>query len=247
MNREIENLIDLLLADGEISEKGEVSYIKKAKQLGVDSDEVEVIIDSKLQNKTSRSSIAKEVAGNITKCPACGGTVKSFSINCQDCGHEFQNIQINESIKTLINKLEDEEKKVYPNIQFGIESHRLERKISIITQFPIPNTKSAIVEFMMYSLPLIENKAITNKEALAWKTKFEQSLIKLQIISKSPEELQLLKEFQDKFDKTVSKYNKSRRSFRLFDFIFSFFAAILILYFMLAAILRIFGHHQWPF
>ena len=247
MNPEIEKLIDLLIADGEISEKERRVILKKAKQLGLDSDEVEVILDSKLQNKSSRHSKAKEVAGNITKCPACGGNVKSFSINCQDCGHEFQNIQINESLETLINKLEDEEKNVYPNIQFGIENHRLEKKISIITQFPIPNTKSAIVEFMMYSLPLIENKAINNKEALAWKTKFEQSLIKLQIISKTPQELHLLQEFQEKFNKTVSNYNKSRRSFRLFDFIFSSFAAILVLYFMLAAILRIFGNHLWPF
>jgi len=247
MNPEIENLIDLLIADGEISKKERSVILKKAQQLGLDSDEVEVILDSKLQNKTSLNSKAKEVASNIAKCPACGGNVKSFSINCEDCGHEFQNIQINESIETLINKLENEEKKVYPNIQFGIESHRLEKKINIIIQFPIPNTKSAIVEFMMYSLPLIENKAINNKEALAWKTKFEHSLIKLQIISKSPEELHLLQEFQDKFNNTVSNYNKSRRSFRLFDFLFSSFAAILILYFMLAAILRIFGHHLWPF
>ena len=247
MHPEIEKLIDLALADGQITEKERNVIIKKAGELGVDANEVEMTLDGKLHQLEASKPKQKEIAGNITKCPACGGIVKSFLINCQDCGHEFQNIAINESLLNFITKLENEETKIYQNVKYGIESHRLQQKINIIAQFPIPNIKSTIIEFIIYGLPIIENEVINNKERLAWKIKVEQSLNKLQMISKTSEDLNILQVFQDKFNNAIDKYDKSRRSFRLFDFLFSGLFAFLLLYFVFAAVLRIFNKHIWPF
>ena len=243
----LDNLINLALADGEVTEKERAIILRKTESLGLDKDEVEMILEGKFLNKLVRTSKETEIAGNITKCPACGGIVKSFLINCQDCGHEFQNIAINESLLNFITKLENEETKIYQNVKYGIESHRLQQKINIIAQFPIPNNKSTIIEFIIYCLPMLENEEINNKERLAWKIKIEQSLNKLQMISKASEDVIILKEFQSKFNNAIAKYNKSRRSFRLFDFLFSSLFAILLLYFVFAAVLRIFGKHLWPF
>jgi hypothetical protein len=247
MNREIEKFIDLAIADGQINEKERNVILKKAIELGLDADEVEMVLDGKLHQLEASKPKQKEKIGNLNTCPACGGIVKSFLINCQDCGHEFQNTAINESLLNFITKLEKEETKIYQNVKYGIESHRLQQKINIISQFPIPNNKSTIIEFIIYCLPMLENEGINNKERLAWKIKTEQSLNKLQMISKESEDILILKEFQNKFNNAIAKYNKSRRSFRLFDFLFSSLFAILLLYFVFAAILRIFGKHLWPF
>lgn len=46
MNSEIEKLINLAIADGQITEKERSVILKKATQLGIDADEVEIILDS---------------------------------------------------------------------------------------------------------------------------------------------------------------------------------------------------------
>ena len=51
MHPEIEKLIDLIIIDGQISEKERDVIIKKAKELGVDLDEVIITLDAKLYQK----------------------------------------------------------------------------------------------------------------------------------------------------------------------------------------------------
>ena len=45
MHPEIEKLIELALADGQVTERERNVILKKAKSLGVDEDEVEMILD----------------------------------------------------------------------------------------------------------------------------------------------------------------------------------------------------------
>jgi len=48
MHPEIEKLVDFALADGIITEKEKNVILKKATELGVDADEIEVVIDGRL-------------------------------------------------------------------------------------------------------------------------------------------------------------------------------------------------------
>ena len=48
MNAEIENLIEMALADGEVTEKERAIIFRKADTLGEDKDEVEMILDGKI-------------------------------------------------------------------------------------------------------------------------------------------------------------------------------------------------------
>lgn len=48
MHPEIDKLIDLALADGQITEKERNVTLKKAAELGVDADEVEMILGGKM-------------------------------------------------------------------------------------------------------------------------------------------------------------------------------------------------------
>jgi len=48
MHPEIENLINMALADGEVTERERAIILRKAESLGIDKDEVEIILDGKI-------------------------------------------------------------------------------------------------------------------------------------------------------------------------------------------------------
>jgi hypothetical protein len=143
MHPEIEKLIKLAMADGELTEKKRAIILRKAENLGEDKDEVEMIIDGEMalfskdlnKNKFINSSLTKE--GNIKKCPSCGSPVPSFTLKCADCGHEFRNTESTQSVKEFYNQL---------------KSAKLEEKATIISNFPIPNNKEDLFEFITTSI-----------------------------------------------------------------------------------------------
>jgi hypothetical protein len=97
MHEELENLVNNLLAKGEITERSRELLIKKAEQLGVDAIDFELEIEGRIA-ETKIEKIApppppnSNKEGTIKKCPACGAVAESFSTKCKDCGHEFRNI-----------------------------------------------------------------------------------------------------------------------------------------------------------
>ncbi len=54
MHPEIEKLIDLALADGQITDKERAIILRKAEKLGEDIDEVEMILEGKLSKLAHR-------------------------------------------------------------------------------------------------------------------------------------------------------------------------------------------------
>ena len=179
MNQEIENLINMALADGEVTEKERGIILRKAEALGIDRDEVEMILDGKIalqKRELGHSQFSKEnisnKAGDIKKCPSCGASVQAFATKCSDCGHEFRNIDSANSIKELIEKLEDAEC-IARNAKSGgglvgglmsmideetaIEKRIYEAKSSVLTTFPIPNTKEDILEFLALSVSQVNS------------------------------------------------------------------------------------------
>ena len=102
MNPEIEKLIDLALADGQITEKERNVILKKAAELGVDKDEIEMLIDSK------KHLHAKQTIGEHVKCPSCGKKASGLSKTCS-CGYVFNTgaIQESKSLEAAIETLEN--------------------------------------------------------------------------------------------------------------------------------------------
>lgn len=173
MHPEIENLIELALADGQITEKERSIIMRKAETLGLDQDEIEMILDGKiaLLNKQNEKLTSQKV-GDIKKCPSCGSQVQSFSTKCSDCGHEFRNIDSSNSIKQLILKLENVEQNARNSTQSGgilggllelvdsetaIERRVFEAKANLISTYPIPNSKEDILEFLTLSVAQINS------------------------------------------------------------------------------------------
>ena len=178
-NEKLENLIEMALMDGELTEKEKQVLFKNAENMGDDLDEFEMVLEAKLfekqksieqeKPKTTEAAPKSDKFGDVKKCPACGSMVQSFQIKCIDCGHEFSNIQSNTSINKLfemLNDAEDTRKEdtssnnpfaamgnlMAQNIMAGT-SKTDKKKMEIISNFPIPTTKEDMIEFLSLALP----------------------------------------------------------------------------------------------
>ena len=202
MNSEIENLINMALADGEVTEKERGIILRKAEEIGLDRDEVEMILDGKIalqKKELDNSQLSKEnlsnKAGSIKKCPSCGAPVHSFVSKCGDCGHEFRNIEAVSSIKELHLELQkgEEDERNKPRSwaekmdgELAVAKAVANRQKSIIASFPVPNTKEDLLEFLSIANSEASKKlgffiASVHPEAVlknAWKAKCEQLIIK---------------------------------------------------------------------
>lgn len=174
MHPDIDKLIKLALADGEVTENERTIILRKADSLGLDRDEIEMILEGEialhtkhLSDSTTEAKDKSKKEGDIKKCPACGTNATSFATKCIDCGHEFRNIQTAKSVNTLVAELEKAEFNARNSKSFGglvvglmaivdgetaMERRIFEAKASVISTFPIPNTKEDILELLSLSL-----------------------------------------------------------------------------------------------
>ena len=104
MHPEIEKLIDLALADGQITEKERNVILKKATALGVEADEVEVILEGKLHQLKPK----KKKIEDLNTCPSCGEIISGLSRTCI-CGYVINSndIKNSKSLEEAIETLEN--------------------------------------------------------------------------------------------------------------------------------------------
>ena len=141
--------------------------------------------------------------GDIKKCPSCGSQIQSFATKCKDCGLEFRNIDssntINQFYKMYCNiDIEERERSngmkdhwSTPGlIKIQVNQSIVNRQSSLITSFPIPNSKEDIIEFLLMAIPEATKKltwaahisgsidAHTKTLKTAWLAKCEQVIFK---------------------------------------------------------------------
>ena len=200
MHPDLENLINMALADGELTDKKREIILRKAMALGEDKDEVEMILEAKLyeKNKAKLASVAapkSEKFGEVKKCPSCGAIIVAFSSKCNECDYEFSNISANKSVKDLSDKLE----KVRTNIQNRpyknsltktFEANQREEEISkhqseIINNFPIPNSREDILDLLHFILPKTKVGFGSDGSGLAWRSKFSEIIDRAKLAYKN--------------------------------------------------------------
>lgn len=218
---QLEKLVDLAIADGELTEKEKQILFKKAEAKGIDLDEFEMVLEARLYEKQKHNTQAPPVvpvppmpavapvqaqaptsnkAGDVKKCPACGAVIEAFNTNCLYCGHEFRNVEANNSIQRLFEMLNQvEESKEEPTSLRGMftaawdEDRVLSKKKTIIQNFPVPNTKEDIIEFLTLALPLAKKPGFfSDPERVqmypVWKAKCEQIILKARFSMKNDPE-----------------------------------------------------------
>jgi len=207
MHPEIEKLIKLAVADGEITEKERAVIMRKAEKLGEDIDEVEMILEGELallikeQKSESQNQLKSNKEGVLKKCPSCGAPVDSFSTKCAECGHEYQEKNATHSIRDLFDLLikaeETERNRPRPKVNWliaGQENLNFENSIAtrlanIINNYPVPITKTDILEFLSQSMPKCKKLSTFGPSATvsnlshntladAWKNKCKEIIMK---------------------------------------------------------------------
>ena len=108
-NEQIENLINLALADGELTEKEKQVLFKKAEAAGIDLDEFEMVLEGKLQSLKGKS-----LKDNMIKCPSCGEPISGLVNVCPSCNYVIENKGSNDKIKLqdLVLDIEDDLKEL---------------------------------------------------------------------------------------------------------------------------------------
>jgi hypothetical protein len=205
---QLEYLIDMGLKDGLINDYERQTIVEKGLTLGISRNEIEMILTNKIDEKSKllaqTAAPKSDKFGDIKKCPSCGAIAQSFQTKCSDCSHEFSNIGSNVTIGKLfdmLNACENERKdedmsvgKAFGSMfanAYGVGGgdRILEKKKSIISGFPIPNTKDDILEFLSLAIPNAKQKGNMftkqqpenkshNDLAPTWKSKCEQIIMK---------------------------------------------------------------------
>lgn len=172
-SEELESLIEMALADGELTEKEKQILLKRAQSEGIDSDEFEIVLAARLTKMKSKSASPTSY-GEARKCPSCGANVVGLQGRCPYCGSTFEGVRANSSIERLseaIQKAMHECKERYAKAIVETEKAKAKsrRKTSIwddqvvddtdevvagiIRNFPVPNTKTDLMEFVIALRP----------------------------------------------------------------------------------------------
>ncbi len=227
MHPEIEKLIDFALADGQITDKERNVIFKKAAELGIDADEVEMVLDGKLHQLSANKPKQKEKVGNIKTCPACAAPVKSFQFKCEDCGHEFQNTNVDGYInefKKTIEKAISEKHILYKyrvnNIEHEIPNNTSKDKAvaSLIKSYPLPKNKEDIIELLIYAHANYESDenqkiwgiAIPKPVKEAWFAKAKQAIELLEVYGEKDSQSQnIINRYRQYFNNPIQNSNKT--------------------------------------
>lgn len=171
-SKELENLIQATLEDGVLEDYERAALVKRATAEGVDLTELEIYINSILQKRKKEHDLAengkqekidqkkKEEFGRV--CPNCGRQIPPMTVKCV-CGYEIttpsnsvSSVQILSKKLSEITLTESEEKEIEeadPAEKKGLrEKFFADKKIDIISTFPVPNTKEDIIEFLALSV-----------------------------------------------------------------------------------------------
>ena len=170
-NEKIENLIKAALADGVLTEKEKQILFKRAEAEGIDLDEFEMVLDSRLMEleKEQKTSAPKSNKfGDVRKCPACGSIISSGIAVCKECGYAFTeaaSTASREKLYELLAKIDKEESGdgLVSEIKQMFSSQRTKKstrlKASAIINFSVPNTKADLLDFLSFLVVLANPSA----------------------------------------------------------------------------------------
>lgn len=137
--------------------------------------------------------------GEIHKCPNCGESLKAFTTNCPTCGFELRNSKASSAISEFADKVN--------NLSSTDECAKL------IRNFPIPNNKEDILEFMLLAASNLVGQS--NRIVFeAWLAKFEQSYQKAKV---SFENEEIFYKIDKIYQETEKKINKEKNIHNVSD------------------------------
>lgn len=162
LSEELNSMIDAAIADGVITDKERQLIMKRAVKEGQDPDEVEMIMEGKLQAQKKVYKPQNSKLGTVKKCPSCGAIIPESSLKCPECSYTFRDVKANSTYKELYDNLVEADRSRkhiditdYAGLLAFEKDHSrvIDRKVSLIINCPIPNTEDDLVEFLTMASP----------------------------------------------------------------------------------------------
>lgn len=205
---------------------------------------------TKLGDTNAEQTTRRETTyeGKIYKCPNCGDILDAYESVCESCGYERRGSKATSSVQELAQKLQQIEEKRPANDILSIYKKQMEegakiisktdqQKIDLIKNFPIPNNKEDMYEFLVLALSNVDtrtyglaggsytHKAISN----AWYTKLEQAYTKAKFaFGKRPDFDDITAIYQEKHREIALAKKKKVRAILAIIFGSIAFAAALV-------------------
>ena len=194
------------------------------------------------KEKAEKSAPKSDKFGDVRKCPVCGAIVPALAVSCSECGYEFSGVGSSSSAQLLAKKIEEImttaadrkneilrdhristhiEKDEYQSPQqkaiSGIEMDAKTQIKSVLQNFPVPNTKADLFDFILYLKNHIDKKE--------YELKFKECLDRANILYPSDPILSRLKEEGEQVmnDKKVKDYGNDIEIYTLLICIFGSF------------------------
>lgn len=208
-SEELEELIEAILADEEITEKERRVLHKRAIAEGVDPDEIDIIIEGRLTKRKKESrmsqtppplpeSVPSSTAsksnkhGEIRKCPHCGAIVVAAEVKCRECGYDFIGIKANSTRERLFEIIEEikrrhvnKKKPSFFSLAMDFEKSEDDEIADAIKNIPVPATREDLLEFLTFLEPLANVRFLSNgyepELTPAYKAKYRECCNKAQI------------------------------------------------------------------
>ena len=127
--------------------------------------------------------------GELHKCPNCGELLNSFVTDCPSCGYELRSVKVNSPVNELVQKVE--------------KAETIDKKIELITNFYVPNTKEDIYDFFILAVSNLEDTNYDTDDA--WLAKLEQTYHKARLSFGNASEFAYVEEL---YKKTIAKVSK---------------------------------------
>lgn len=248
-NEQLEQLIDAALADGVLTEKEKQILFKKAQAMGVDLDEFEMVLDARLvklkkaeEEKAASSAPKSDKYGDVKKCPACGAIVQSYQGVCAECGYAFENIQANlssqkltDAIDALLKESHEKKQKLQEDMRkqnksdedirhdrVRIESDYKDRIRNLIKNFPIPNSKADLIEF----ITSLNSKKSDRYYGSEYKIKFNECMAKAKLLFPNDS---LVKSLTNEMDKQAEERKRKYKKRLIRNIVIGIIGTIIVL------------------
>lgn len=216
-SKELEAIIEAVLADGLLTNKEREVLHRRAAQEGVDADELDVVIESKLAKmKQEKEAVhlthqASDKRGNVVKCPNCGTPVQAGAVKCSECDYVFTNVQANslmvrfqkglDEIREKYNlKIENASEKKNEKYYLGLQMKEEMRQF--IKNFLIPSSKEDLIEF---TAVMDGNRRNSNEFEDAYRAKYQECILKIKtLFHDDPQMMELVKSTDTKWGRMSS-------------------------------------------
>lgn len=128
--------------------------------------------------------------GQMHKCPSCGELLNAFVSSCPACGYEVRGSKASDSVYEFTLRLN--------------QVKTVEQRVNVIRNFPIPNTREDIFEFMILASTNISGES-ENNVFDAWLAKFEQSYQKARLVLENDSDLNKIQVIYNATQKQINK------------------------------------------